>query len=38
MFRCCTEGCGLVDILVVGGCLDRMILEVSSNCGDSVVQ
>ena len=37
MFGCCTEGHGLVGILVVGGWLDWMILEVSSNLNDSVI-
>jgi len=37
-FRCCTEGHGLGEILVVGGLLDRMILEVFSNLGDSIIE
>ena len=37
-YRCCTEGHGLVGgILVVGGWLDWMILEVFSNSGYSKI-
>jgi len=37
-FRCCTKGRCLVEkILVVGGRLDWMILEIFSNLGDSVI-
>jgi len=37
-FRCCTEGHSLVrKILLVGGQLDWMILEVFSNLGDCVI-
>jgi len=37
-FRCCTEGHGLVGILVRCGQLDWIILEVFSNPGDSTIE
>ena len=36
-WRCGTEGCGQWVILVVGGQLDYMILEVFSNLNDSMI-
>ena len=38
LFRCGTEGHGSGEVLVVGGQLDWMVLEVFSNLGDSVTQ
>ena len=35
--RDCVEGHGLVELLVIGGWLDWMILEVFSNLGVSVI-
>jgi len=37
MFRCCAEGRGLVGNTGESGKLDRMILEVFSNLGDSMI-
>ena len=38
MFRCCTEGHGLVEIMIIGERLDGwMILEVFSNLGNSMI-
>ena len=37
IFRCCTEGRGLVGSIGDGGWLDCMILEVFSDLGDSMM-
>ena len=36
-FHCCTEGHGLVEMLVVSRWLDWVILEVFSNLGGSMI-
>jgi len=35
--RCATSGCSLVGVVVLGGWLDLMILEVFSNLNDSMI-
>jgi len=37
MCRCGTSGHGLLDMVVLGGQLDLMILEVFSNLNDSMI-
>ena len=36
-WRCGTEGCGQWAILVVGGCLDQIILVIFSNLNDPMI-